>query len=126
MRLKRGDGLNIIPFIDIVLVLLAIVLSISTFIAQGYLPIHVPNSEHSQTLKEQSKLTISTDRSNSLYLNGKPTTYKALENQITQTPSKMLIEFQSDKEAKFETFVQILNLLKKTNHENFVITTKKS
>ena len=35
MKLPKKDGLNIVPFIDIMLVLLAIVLSISTFIAHN-------------------------------------------------------------------------------------------
>ena len=35
MKVKRGDGLNVVPFIDVMLVLLALVLSISTFISQG-------------------------------------------------------------------------------------------
>ncbi|RDU69618.1 TonB system transport protein ExbD [Helicobacter cholecystus] len=126
MKLKRGEGLNIVPFIDIMLVLLAIVLSLSTFIAQGHIPIQVPNSKHSQEPKKQKKLTISTDRLNQLYLDNKPVNYEELKNVIAQTSSKTLIEFQSDKEAKFETFVQILNLLKEKNHENFVITTQKN
>lgn len=126
MKIKRGEGLNIVPFIDIMLVLLAIVLSISTFIAQGHIPIQVPSSKHAQTPKEQDKITISVDHKNQFFLDGKPIEYEALKNTIFQTPSKTLIEFQSDKESRFETFIQILNLLKEKNHENFVITAQKN
>lgn len=126
MKIKRGEGLNIVPFIDIMLVLLAIVLSISTFIAQGHIPIQVPSSKHAQTPKEQERLTISVDKNNQLYLNSNPIGYDALKNTILQTPSKTLIELQSDKKSRFETFMQILNLLKDKNHENFVIATQKN
>ena len=74
MKIKRGEGLNIVPFIDIMLVLLAIVLSISTFIAQGHIPIQVPSSSHTQTPKDQKKLTISVDHANQLYLDNLPIT----------------------------------------------------
>lgn len=126
MKIKRGEGLNIVPFIDIMLVLLAIILSISTFIAQGHIPIQVPSSKHSQTQKDQKKLVISVDSINQLYLDGKPTTHQTLRDSIAQISPQTLVELQSDKESKFEIFVQILNLLKEKNHENFVITTQKS
>ncbi|WP_334096382.1 biopolymer transporter ExbD, partial [Helicobacter typhlonius] len=42
MRIPKKDGLNIVPFIDVMLVLLAIVLSVSTFIAQGQIKVELP------------------------------------------------------------------------------------
>lgn len=126
MKIKRGEGLNIVPFIDIMLALLAIVLSISTFIAQGHIPIQVPSSSHTQTPKDQKKLTISVDHANQLYLDNLPITLSNLKASIEQTSPQTLIELKSDKESKFETFVQILNLLKEKNHENFVITAQKN
>ena len=39
-------GLNIVPFIDIMLVLLAIVLSISTFIANGQIKVDLPTAKN--------------------------------------------------------------------------------
>lgn len=54
--IRRGDGLNVVPFIDIMLVLLAIVLSISTFIAQGKIKVNLPNAKNAekshQTIKK--------------------------------------------------------------------------
>ena len=46
MKIKRAEGLNIIPLIDVMLVLLAIVLSVSTFIAQGKIPITLPQADN--------------------------------------------------------------------------------
>ena len=40
--MKRIDGINVIPFIDIMLVLLAIVLTTATFIVEGRLEIRLP------------------------------------------------------------------------------------
>lgn len=126
MNIKRGDGLNIVPFIDIMLVLLAIVLSVSTFIAQGQIPIQIPQAEHSQSPKDEKKLTITIDAQNKIYLDEREITLEQLEQSLTRTSPKTLIELKSDKESKFDSFVQILNLLKAKNHENFAISTQKN
>lgn len=124
--MKRAEGLNIVPFIDIMLVLLAIVLSISTFIAQGHIHVDVPKSTHAQAPKNQEKITITTDALNRFYLDDKPITKSELKTKISQIPPQTLIELKNDKESKFQSFIQILNILKDSNHENFVITTQKN
>lgn len=126
MKLKRNEGLNIVPFIDIMLVLLAIVLSISTFIAQGHIPIDIPSSKHSQNPTEKNKLTISIDASNQLYIDSQPITLDTLRDKIAQISPQTLIELQSDKQSRFQSFIDILNILKDNHHENFVITAQKS
>lgn len=126
MKLKRNEGLNIVPFIDIMLVLLAIVLSISTFIAQGHIPIDIPSSKHSQNPTEKNKLTISIDASNQLYIDSQPITLDTLRDKIAQISPQTLIELQSDKQSRFQSFINILNILKDNHHENFVITAQKS
>lgn len=42
--MKRIDTINVIPFIDIMLVLLAIVLTTATFISRGVIEVHYPES----------------------------------------------------------------------------------
>ena len=43
IEIPKKEPLNIVPFIDIMLVLLAMVLSISTFIAKGEIQINLNN-----------------------------------------------------------------------------------
>ena len=61
--IRRGDGLNVVPFIDIMLVLLAIVLSISTFIAQGKIKVSLPNAKNAEKSQpnDQKVVVISVD-----------------------------------------------------------------
>ena len=47
ISLPKKEPLNLVPFIDIMLVLLAMVLSISTFIARGEIAVALPQSEAS-------------------------------------------------------------------------------
>ncbi|TWO18059.1 TonB system transport protein ExbD [Campylobacter hyointestinalis] len=124
MRLSKNDGLNIVPFIDIMLVLLCIVLSISTFITSGHIKLSLPNADSSIKNIEKSQIVISVDKENNLYFNDRLVDKEALKNEIFKLENSDFIEIKSDKESKFETFVWIIDILKEKNHENFSIVTK--
>ncbi|EAL5753310.1 TPA: TonB system transport protein ExbD, partial [Campylobacter coli] len=120
LKLPKNEGLNIVPFIDIMLVLLAIILSISTFIAHGKIEINLPVSENALSLNnDEKKLSISIDENNIFYLDDKTTDLKGLSDAISSLHKKTIVELKSDKNAKFESFVQIIDLLKAKEHENF-------
>ncbi|ACM63815.1 TPA: TonB system transport protein ExbD [Campylobacter lari] len=125
LKLPKNEGLNIIPFIDIILVLLAIVLSISTFIAHGEIKINLPRSENSNSISEnKEKISILIDKENEFYIDGKTTSLEEIKAKFDTIDSKTLVELKSDKEAKFESFVKIIDILKNKNHENFQILTE--
>jgi len=42
---KKFDSINVIPFIDIMLVLLVMVLTTATFIKQGVIPVALPEAK---------------------------------------------------------------------------------
>ena len=42
---KKFDSINVIPFIDIMLVLLVMVLTTATFIKQGVIPVNLPEAK---------------------------------------------------------------------------------
>ncbi|MFP6093508.1 TonB system transport protein ExbD [Helicobacter pylori] len=124
--IRRGDGLNVVPFIDIMLVLLAIVLSISTFIAQGKIKVSLPNAKNAEKSQpnDQKVVVISVDEHDNIFVDDKPTNLEALSAVIKQTDPKTLIDLKSDKSSRFETFISIMDILKEHNHENFSISTE--
>ncbi|MBZ7954050.1 MULTISPECIES: TonB system transport protein ExbD [Campylobacter] len=127
IKLPKNEGLNIVPFIDIMLVLLAIVLSISTFIVQGKIQINLPKTESSMSLSDhEKKLLIGIDEKNVFYLDDKTANLEQIKEAISQLNQKTIVELKSDKNAKFESFVQIIDLLKNKGHENFQIITEKN
>ncbi|MBZ7939111.1 TonB system transport protein ExbD [Campylobacter sp. W0014] len=127
IKLPKNEGLNIVPFIDIMLVLLAIVLSISTFIVQGKIQINLPKTESSMSLSDhEKKLLIGIDEKNVFYLDDKTANLEQIKEVISQLNQKTIVELKSDKNAKFESFVQIIDLLKNKGHENFQIITEKN
>ncbi|WQR94732.1 TonB system transport protein ExbD [Helicobacter pylori] len=124
--IRRGDGLNVVPFIDIMLVLLAIVLSISTFIAQGKIKVNLPNAKNTEKTQsnDQKVVVISVDEHDNIFVDDKPTNLEALSAVVKQTDPKTLIDLKSDKSSRFETFISIMDILKEHNHENFSISTE--
>ncbi len=124
--IRRGDGLNVVPFIDIMLVLLAIVLSISTFIAQGKIKVSLPNAKNAEKSQpnDQKVVVISVDEHDNIFVDDKPTNLEALSAIVKQTDPKTLIDLKSDKSSRFETFISIMDILKEHNHENFSISTE--
>lgn len=124
--IRRGDGLNVVPFIDIMLVLLAIVLSISTFIAQGKIKVSLPNAKNAEKSQpnDQKVVVISIDEHDNIFVDDKPMNLEALSAVVKQTDPKTLIDLKSDKSSRFETFISIMDILKEHNHENFSISTQ--
>ncbi|GAA9403017.1 TonB system transport protein ExbD [Helicobacter pylori] len=124
--IRRGDGLNVVPFIDIMLVLLAIVLSVSTFIAQGKIKVSLPNAKNAEKSQpnDQRVVVISVDEHDNIFVDDKPTNLEALSAVVKQTDPKTLIDLKSDKSSRFETFISIMDILKEHNHENFSISTE--
>ena len=125
MRLPRKDGLNIVPFIDIMLVLLAIVLSVSTFIAQGLIKVDLPNSKNSTQMQEMIKTTIKVDKDSQIFIDDNSVKREELEIKLKSVEKENLVLLQLDKDSKFENFVFIIDILKEIKHENFSIVTKK-
>ena len=122
--MPKKEGLNIIPLIDIMLVLLAIVLSISTFIAQGNIKIDLPNSESAEKKQDENdKIAVLINKDNEFFIGEDKIAEENLKEKLNEIKNETLIELKSDKESKFDSFIKVIDILKEKNHENFAITT---
>ena len=122
--MPRKEGLNVIPLIDIMLALLAIVLSISTFIAQGKIPIDLPSAESAQQDNEdKKKISVVIDKDNNFFIDDTQINPDELKAKLNEIDAKTLVELRSDKDSKFDRFVRVMDILKEKGHENFAIQT---
>ncbi|EAH5546093.1 TonB system transport protein ExbD [Campylobacter upsaliensis] len=127
LKLPKNEGLNIIPFIDIMLVLLAIVLSLSSFIAHSKIELKLPVSENSTSFNEsQNKFFIVINERDEFFLNDEKVNLDQLKNAILALDKDTMVALKSDKFAKFESFVKIIDLLKIKEHEKIQIITEKN
>ena len=122
--MPKKEGLNVIPLIDIMLVLLAIVLSVSTFIAQGSIKIDLPNSESAEKKQDENdKIAVLINKDNDFFIGEEKVPEENLKEKLNEIKNETLIELKSDKESKFDSFNKVIDILKEKNHENFAITT---
>ena len=125
MKLKKYDSINVIPFIDVLLVLLAIVLLTSTFITRGIIPISLPNASNADNLKPDKEIILVIQENGELLIENKIETLENIEKFVLQSSKETAIHINTDKNTKFESFVLVLDMLKKHNYSNVSIVTKK-
>ena len=125
MKLKKYDSINVIPFIDVLLVLLAIVLLTSTFISKGIIPISLPNASNADNLKPDKEIIIVIQENGEILYENKVEILEEVEKMILLSSKETPIHINTDRNTKFESFVQVLDMLKKHNYSNVSIVTKK-
>lgn len=123
---KKFDEINIIPFIDIMLVLLAIVLITASFISQGKIQVNVPKATTTQSMKadELAKLLTITEN-NEFFYNDKPITKEELETEIGTWDKAQKVTLKVDSAVTFDKFIELTDLLSANEIKNVAIVTKK-
>lgn len=126
IEIPKKEPLNIVPFIDIMLVLLAMVLSISTFVAKGEIELALPKAKNSSTASEHAEaIFVQVKADGTIYFKDDPVTIELLEAKLSTIDAQTRVVLRIDREAKFDRFVQVIDLLKAKHHENFSIATEK-
>ncbi len=118
--------LNIVPFIDIMLVLLCIVLSISSFIAQGKIEVKLPSSSSQAEPEKHVSIMLEANAQGEIYLDGTLTSPSELKNQLALIKREQHVQLRLDEKCDFAVFIAIIDALKELQHENFSIATKQS
>ncbi|QKJ27542.1 TonB system transport protein ExbD [Aliarcobacter cibarius] len=125
MKLQKYDSINVIPFIDVLLVLLAIVLLTSTFITKGIIPVNLPDAQNASKLKSDKEIVIVINDQGELFMEDMKIAIENIELELLQKSRETPIHLNTDKNTKFEYFVNVLDMLKKNEFSNVSIVTKK-
>jgi len=124
--MKKFDSINVIPFIDIMLVLLAIVLTTATFVSNGQLDIDLPSASADAPSDNIERVEIAVDRDGVLYVNGIENSIDKAELQLQllspDTPILLLI----DETVEFKQFVDVIDLLKRFSLDKVSVLTRKN
>ncbi|MCF6205466.1 MAG: biopolymer transporter ExbD [Sulfurovum sp.] len=124
MRRERFDKMNVVPFIDIVLVLLVIVLATATFVQNKSIKIDLPSAS-SKKSEEKKSIVISIDKEGNYFYNKEPLSYEALQARLEALdPKKDLVSLHTDKLTPFDYFVKVIDVMKAKGFENISIVTK--
>ena len=121
----RFDQINVIPFIDIMLVLLAMVLTTATFIAQGKIPVTLPKAEHAESISDRKAMTFVIDAQGQIYIDDEVIHRSTLDEHLSKIRPDTEIILKVDATSNFEHFVSLADRLKAHHLERVSILTRK-
>jgi biopolymer transport protein ExbD len=122
--MKKFDSINVIPFIDIMLVLLAIVLTTATFVVNKQLDITLPVSSSNQAVDSVNKLEIAVDSEGLIYIDGVMTSLDNAELQLRTVTKDTPISLLIDEAAEFKSFISVVDLLKTLSLDKVSVITR--
>jgi len=124
MRRERFDKMNVVPFIDIVLVLLVIVLATASFVTNKSIKVDLPSAS-SEVKEDKKSLVIAIDANGSYYINQTLTPLDDIKVKLSKlNPKKDVVSLHTDKMTDFHYFVDIIDFMKTEGFENISIVTK--
>ncbi|MGD9579215.1 MAG: ExbD/TolR family protein [Syntrophorhabdus sp.] len=123
MEEKEFDFINMIPFIDVMLVLLTIVLMTSTFVVGGIIPIELPRvvAAHEKVMKEQ---LVEIDNAGAIYYQGKKITLTDLKEKVSSVPRDASFLIRADKNIPLQNFVEVIDTIKTIGFKKISLQTE--
>ncbi|WP_104697693.1 MULTISPECIES: ExbD/TolR family protein [unclassified Helicobacter] len=113
--MKKIDSLNLVPFIDIMLVLLVIVLTTASFITTSKMPIAIPQVEQNSSKNNQNsdkrQLNLTINQDGKYFLNDVETSLETLKSMLQKYPKDTPIVLRGDKESNLDSFIQVFDIL---------------
>jgi biopolymer transport protein ExbD len=125
VKIQKFDSINVVPFIDIMLVLLVIVLTTATFIARGIIPVELPKASTAVQKLEKKDLAITVMRDGRVFFQKQEVARDHIVSELAKYDTATPIRLNCDKDARFESFVFILDILKAQRFKNLGIVAKK-
>ena len=124
MALKKFDSLNVIPLVDVMLVLLAIVLTTSTLIEKKLLPVNLPKAKSATQKLTNKNIDITITKDGKLFVKSKASTLEVFKSQLKSFDTNSTFLINCDKNTSFNSFVEVLDILKSNNFNNIAIVSK--
>jgi biopolymer transport protein TolR len=129
-QLQRETGttlsdINMVPFIDVMLVLL-IIFMITAPILQSGIEVDVPKTKTVKELVEQ-RMVITIDRSQRVYLNDKPVNIHELGQQVlaqVRDPKHQAVYLRADETVPFGSWATVVDALRQAGIQNISVVTQ--
>lgn len=117
--MKKFDSINVIPLIDVMLVLLAIVLTTASFIVHDSLKLDLPDTQSTSSYQPTDNPTkhLAINDKGTLFLEDKRISFEDFKTEAAKIDHKSDIVIKVDRQATFGKVVELVDILK-TNHLN--------
>ena len=134
---KHGNGryrvmaeINMIPLIDVALVLLIIFMIMTPFLVRSQLKINLPSSSNaSEETRRHRTLQVQVDRLGTAYLDGQAVPGDLLEARLRQDltdPELQPVVIEADKDVPFQYVVTVMDTAKKVGAVKLAVCVKKT
>ncbi|HTS10482.1 MAG TPA: biopolymer transporter ExbD [Candidatus Limnocylindrales bacterium] len=129
-QLQRDTGtslseINMVPFIDVVLVLL-IIFMITAPILQSGIEVDVPKTKTVKELTEV-RMVVTIDRAQKVYLNDKPINIHDLGPQVlaqSHNPKTRAVYVRCDETVPFGSWATVVDALRQSGIQNISVVTQ--
>ena len=125
------SDINVVPYIDVMLVLLIIFMVTAPLLIQG-VEVDLPQTDSTSTIDEEEPLVISVDTGNNYYINigdnkksAKP--LKVITNQVEKVirmKPQTLVLVWGDKNVPYGTVVSLMAILQQAGAESVGLVTE--
>ena len=109
--------MNMIPFIDVALVLLIIFMVMTPFLVKSQIKINLPKAKTTDTPPpRQQMLTVQLDKQGVIFFDGKPVSAETFEDQLRKTfvdPQEQPMMIEADRDVSFQHVVVVLDIAKR-------------
>jgi biopolymer transport protein TolR len=116
-RYQILSEINMVPFIDVVLVLLIIFMVMTPFLVESQIKVNLPTGKAPETVNPDDKpVRVQIQADGSIYIDGKKTAKDAIEKTLTGKlfePKKQAVLIEADKSVQFENVVLVMGSAKK-------------
>lgn len=119
---KGFDSINVIPLIDIMLVLLTIVLTTATFIANGTIPINLPKAENSTS--NGRGLTVEISKTGGIYFQEAECNLASLRISLEDEDRQAPLLIRADSAVALQSFVDVMDLMKELGFSKMSLETE--
>jgi biopolymer transport protein ExbD len=119
---RRGRGsapmaeINIIPLVDVVLVLLIIFMATTAFVKESGLNMKLPAAKTSEVVPQENQdINVALTRDNQIVLDGKATTEENLQavmNQRAEKNKETRVVIKGDENIEYKRVVRVMDMAK--------------
>lgn len=108
MDRQQVDQINVIPLVDVMLVLLVIVLTTATFISTGQIPVNLAKAQ-SVSDRKDVPVVITLTSDGQLFLNNRPVQEGGLPSALGNESRDSAVVVRADKVTVLERFVALVD-----------------
>jgi len=102
------DQINVIPLVDVMLVLLVIVLTTATFISTGQIPVNLAKAKEIGD-RQDVPIVITLNADGKLFVNDKPLEDTPLTEALSHESRDSAVVVRADKSTLLERFVTLVD-----------------